>query len=398
MFRLHIPLTLFLLNSYPVLQCVPSINHIILHARNSQGGRFCSDINITSPYIRIRVKLIWLLLFSSCLSPFDFPTENIGGRVVISGQISPLQEQSIVQLGLTAAQERLPFPVSGATVTLFDDANESRAYEEDPLSPGSYLLATGLGIPGRTYHIQVIMPTGEVYESVPEKMPDVVGELTTSYEISFEEFTDFEGAVSNQPFVKIYSNTILPSTPVPTYLKWSVEEAFLLSPTDFPDIAGYVPPPCFIVQNADPQTIALFNGAELKTTMITNLLIGSRLVDWTFLEKHYFNSYQSSLTIEAYEYWRKVNIVSNHVGSIFDTPPAEITGNIQRIDNPADKVLGYFQATNQTYDRIVLLPFNLPFPLLMETCTYDPNKFQYLQRCLNCLTVRNSSYRRPEWF
>lgn len=354
--------------------------------------------SIPIPWIKLSVKLTWALLCSSCLAPIDFSTEKIGGRLVVSGQISPLRDQNIIQLGLTADTERLPFPLSGASITLLDDAGGSYSYIEDPISPGSYILTDVSGIPERTYHIQITTPEGDIYESTPEKMPEAVGQLTTNYEILFEEFTDFEGTISNQPFIKIYSNAMLPSTSEPSYLKWGIEETYLLSPTDFPDIAGLVPPPCYIIQNADPQRIALFNGADLKTTSIDNLLIGSRVIDWTFLEKHYFTTYQSSLTKEAYEYWRKVNILANQVGSIFDTPPAEITGNIHSIVNPAEKVLGYFQATNQTYDRILLFPYDLPFPLLMENCTYNPNKFQYLQRCLDCLTVRNSSYRRPDWF
>jgi len=353
--------------------------------------------NIPISFIKLSLKLIWVLLGGSCLAPIDLSTENIGGKLVVSGQISPIQDQCVIQLGLTADIDRLPFPLSGAYITLLDDAGESYSYIEDPLSPGSYILTAVSGIPERTYQIQITTPDGEVYESTPEKMPEAVGQLTTDYEILFEEFTDLEGTVSNEPFVKIYSNTILPVTSEPSYLKWSIEEAFLLSPTDFPDPFGNTPPLCYIVQNADPQRIELFDGAELKTTSISNLLVGSRIVDWTFLEKHYFTTYQTSLTKEAHEYWRKVNILSNQVGSIFDTPPAQINGNIFNVNDRSEKVLGYFQAANQTFDRFFLLPFDLPFPVT-QVCRYNPIVDEYPPRCLNCLSVRNSSYTRPSWF
>lgn len=319
---------------------------------------------------------------------------------MVSGQVSTLQDQNIIQLGLTADTERLPIPLSGAFIVLFDDEEESYSYAEDPLNPGTYILADLSGKPGRTYHVRIERPSGEVYESKHEKMPEVVGQLRTHYEFEEEEFTDLEGIVSTQPFIKIYVNTILPATSEPSYLKWSIEEAYLLSPTDFPDIRGEIPPPCYIIQNADPQRIALFNNVDVPTTSVDNLLAGSRVIDWTFLEKHYFTTYQTSLTKDAYEYWRKVNILANQVGSIFDTPPAEITGNISRVDNSTEKVLGYFQATNQTYDRLLLHPYDMPFPLLMESCTYDGTKYfnDYPSRCLDCLSVRNSSHTRPSWF
>jgi hypothetical protein len=121
-------------------------------------------------------------------------------------------------------------------------------------------------------------------------------------------------------------------------------------------------------------------------------------VDYSFHEKHYFTTYQSSITKEAHEYWRKVDILANQTGSIFDTPPAEIKGNVINVKDTQEKVYGYFQAANQTQDRFYLLPSDFPFPLLMKSCTYDLSIIEYPSRCLDCLSVRNSSYNRPDWF
>jgi hypothetical protein len=183
-------------------------------------------------------------------------------------------------------------------------------------------------------------------------------------------------------------------------LKWGVEEVFLLSPTDFPDPFGSIPPPCFVVQNADPQRIVLFDGSEVSVTSINNILVASRLIDWTFLERHYFTTYQSAITKDAYEYWRKVNIVANQVGTIFDTPPASIVGNIVSEENPNEKTLGYFQAVNQTYNRFFVFPSDLPFTLAVTTCDFTGswNSLEYPARCIDCTSVRNSSYIRPDWF
>jgi hypothetical protein len=342
-------------------------------------------------------RTFWFLLFCSCLSPVDFETDDVGGRLVVGGQISTLPEQNFVQLGRTADSERLPFPVSNATVRLVDDLGQSYIYQEDGNNLGMYHLPDVPGAPERTYFIQVTTPEGEYYESVPEKMPSPSGELSATYEIVREEFIDNEGTASLLPFIKIYVNSILPTTSTPR-IRWSAYEAFLLSPTDFPDPFGSVPPPCFIVQPADPQRIVLFNGEDVQTQTIENLLVVSRVVDWSFLEKHHLTIYQSSLTSDALEYWRKVNISANQVGSIFDTPPAEISGNIKNVNNPDEKVYGYFQAVNETYYRITLYQHDIPYPL-SASCTFDNRDFlKYPARCLDCLSVRNSSYTRPSWF
>lgn len=352
---------------------------------------------IDIPYFKLFVRFSWVLLLAGCLSPIDFPAENLGGKLVISGQISPLKEQNIIQIGTTADSKRLPFPISGAVVTLFDDVGGSYTYVENPEKPGFYILPDVEGVPGRTYHIVVTTPEGNIYQSVEETMPEQAGQLATTYEILFEEFTDGEGTISTEPFIKVYANSILPVTTEPSYLKWSVDEVFKLSPTDFPDPFGIVPPPCYIEQSADPQRVALFDGSEVKATSIDNMLVASRLINWTFVERHYFTTTQSSLTPEAYDYWRKVNVLANQVGSIFDTPPAEIKGNMYNVNDPSDKVLGYFQAANQTYDRFFILPFNLPFFFSSE-CLFTTFDRQYLPRCLDCMGVANSSWDMPEWF
>ncbi len=343
-------------------------------------------------------RFIALLLFSSCLTPVEIKTENIGGRLVISGQVSTLEDQNIVQIGTTADTERLPFPVSAANVSVVDEeTGESYSYFEDPFTPGSYLLENFIGTPGRTYHLQVLTPDGRSYESASEQMPGAVGDVTTRFEFQREQYVDFEGIVSDQLFIKIFAATTIPAREEPLFLNWRVDEAFLLSPTDFPDPFGTIPPPCYVVQNADPQRIVLFNGEDLNVNSF-EYLVCSRVIDWTFLEKHTFSTYQSSLTKSAFEYWRKVNILANQVGSIFDTPPAQIDGNIHAVQNEDEKVYGYFQATNQVLTRFTVFPTDLPNPLNVTTCTYSENRTTYPARCLECSTVRNSSYRRPVWF
>jgi hypothetical protein len=303
-------------------------------------------------------------------------------------------------LGTTANVAQLPFPVSGAFIQLFDDVGNVYQYEEDFQKEGNYYLKNVTGVAGRTYYIQINLIGGRIYQSLPEKLPEPAIQESVYYSIVKKEFTDSEGAVVIQDYIDLFSNNRLASTNKPTYLKWSVEEAFLLSPTDFPDILGNIPPPCFIIQNADPQRIVLFNGSEVSTTSINDLLVCSRLIDWSFLERHYFTVYQSSLTKDAYDYWRKVNIVANQVGTIFDTPPAAIVGNIVSINDPKEKTLGYFQATNQNFNRFFVLPTDLPFPLTVTTCTFTGNfnSLNYPTRCIDCKSVPNSSYARPDWF
>ena len=342
------------------------------------------------------IQFIGLLTLFSCLGTIDFPVEINGGQLVVSGQISTLADQSTIELGTSADSESLPNPLSGATIKLIDDLGISNYFTETNF--GYYDLPNFRGIAGRTYHIEIQTPNGKIYQSKPEKMQGPPQLDSVTYEVVNEGVIDFEGIATAKNFYKIYANATLNSAN--SFLKFSLSEAYLLSPTDFPDIEGRIPPPCYITQNPDPQRIALVDGSTYSTNKIKKLLVASREVDWTFLEKHYFTTYQSAITKDAFEYWRKVNILANQVGSIFDTPPAEITGNMICVSDASEKVFGFFQTSNQVFVRRDFYQTDLPFPLLVTKCDYTGNydPTSYLPRCIDCTIVRNSSFKRPSWF
>jgi hypothetical protein len=347
----------------------------------------------------IWVNLLVMMICSNCLSPASVETEYFGGQLVVSGQISTIADRSIVQLGRTAkGQERLPEPLSGATVAVSDDLGQIFEFREDANKPGNYLLDQP-ATPGREYVLMVRTPTGENYLSQPERVPahHAIDNIRTEFETEIS--TDVDGLVNRATYLKIYATTEVPQSEEPVYMKWDTEEVWILVPTDFPDIFGNIPPSCYITQNADPQRITMYNGTEIKTSVIENKLIAKRLLDQSFHTRHYFTTYNTQLTREAYEYWRKVNIVANQVGSVFDSPPAEVKGNIFRTTNDEEIVQGYFQAVNQTFKRFYFVADDLPYKL-PEYCEFSYNRSyeSYPPYCLECIRTPNSSYVAPSWF
>ena len=335
-----------------------------------------------------------------CLSPIDFPVQNRGGQLVISGQISTLADRNLVQVGITADTERLPFPVSGATVILRDDFGNAFPYSEQFDKPGDYLLTHVAGVTGRSYFIEVTLEDGSMYRSAPEKMPGPTIIDSLFYEVVNEDVVDGEGTITNQDFVKTYIKARLLPSESELFVKWTTEETFILTPTDFPDTFAIMPPPCFIQQNVDPQQVILFDGRVVSSPSLQKQQVGSRIVDWSFLEKHYFTVYQSSLTMAAFSYWSKVKTIANPVNFLFDPPPGNLIGNIINEADPSEKILGYFQAVNQTFDRVFLLPADLPRSLNIGTCNFNGsfNPGDYQPRCINCLGLSNSTLTRPVWF
>ena len=335
---------------------------------------------------------VFLTFLYGCLEPIEVVTDALGGELVISGQISTLEDQSTLTIGTTADTERLPYPVSGASVVIYEDGNAIGAYVESQERAGKYIL-DGVGIPNKVYQVQVILPDGRTYWSAPERMPAEAGTISTYYEHSREEVVDGEGTLSTKDFLKIYANATLPSSET-RFFRWTVEDVYIIA-VSTPPGEPVSRPSCFVTQPADPQNFALMDRSNLIASEIPDKLIAQRLVDDTFVYKHYIVTYQSALTKEAYDYWRKVDILVSGNGSLFDPPPAKIYGNITRDEEEGtDKGYGYFQAINQTVSRIYTLREDFPFYLNFSDCQsiYPPSK------CNDCLSVQNSSHERPPWF
>jgi hypothetical protein len=340
-----------------------------------------------------RSAWIPLLYLSGCLDPIEVITEKAGGEVVVSGQISTLEDQSTLTIGITADTERLPYPVSGATAIVYEDGDSIGTYIESSSRPGKYILDERLGMPGKVYQIQVILPDNKRYWSAPEKMPLESGSVSSYYEHSREEYVDGEGTLSTKNFLNVYANATLPSDET-QFFKWMVDEVYIIVASSPPG-APVTAPPCFVTQSADPQYFVLLDRRNLNANEIPDNLVGQRLVDETFMYKHYLVTYQSALTQDAYEYWRKVDILVSGNGSLFDPPPAKIYGNIARsAEQGNEKIFGYFQATNQSVSRIFTHREDFPYYLNFTDCqgTFPP------MRCTDCLSVPNSSYDQPDWF
>lgn len=340
-------------------------------------------------------NLIAIIILSGCLQPVDINTDALGGKVIISGQVSNLEGESVVTIGLTAESDRLPYPVSGAVVNLFEGDEFAGSYTEDPFIPGKYKLPGFAGTAGNSYHVQVIMPDDKTYASVPETMPPDAGSITPYYEIVAEEAVNGEGNLAVLDFVKIYANAVLPSN---RYIRWSVEEVYMALETPDPT-APLTPPPCFVTQDAEPQAIILLDRQYLASNDYPDLYLARREVDVSFMLRHYFITYQTSLTVKAYDYWRKVEILVGQNGSVFEIPPAKVFGNVKNTSDESEEVFGYFQASHQSFGRVLLTRDVFPYILNFNDCVGGGvMSFPLPQRCIRCLSIRNSSLERPPWF
>jgi hypothetical protein len=63
---------------------------------------------------------------------------------------------------------------------------------------------------------------------------------------------------------------------------------------------------------------------------------------------------QYSLNEDEYLYWEKLQNTSEQVGGLYDMVPSSIPSNVYCIDNPDQKVLGYFSVSANSSRRIFI--------------------------------------------
>lgn len=350
-----------------------------------------------------------LLLVSSCVDQISFPLEKADTeRLIVSGLITDAKGTKRIVLSTTTAANRPPLfvngyytqndaprPVQNAQITLWKAGQPLvGAFQEVRAGVYEYELEESLEV-GISYFVEIKIGA-KTYRSTPQVMPSISGEDALSY--SFERARIADNPDAAQLILK--TELTLPQVTGEYYLRWSLEEAYFWDLTFFPNPFNKPPPNCIVFAYPDPERITLVNGKVLnrpggKSTQV----IAQRLVDQSFLSRHYFLVNQLSITKEAYTYWQNVREVVTNSGSVFDSPPAAIRGNVSNLNDSKEVVLGFLEIAKSRETRIFTTRGDVPY-YLEKTCEYIPGKRydQYLPTCLSCSAFPNSTEEYPDWW
>jgi hypothetical protein len=299
---------------------------------------------------------------------------------VVDGRITNGEGPHELRLSRSAESSSTYNPVSNAAVWMLDDTGRQEQLQADPQRPGVYQLLgrTVRGEPGRSYHVEIYLPEGSTYRSRPERMPSLAANTQLTKEFSVVKEPGEFNLLVDKNVVEVLAQITFPAVGPRQLLKWEVAEVYKLRPTEFPNPFGSIPPPCFIETNLETQNMLLFDGERSRVNELPRQRVLRRDIDHTFLEPHYFNVSLYSLTREAFTYWEQLNQVVNNVGSIFDTPPAPVRGNLYNVEDPQEQVLGYFQASAVQVSRLRVIRPEVPFfipPYCEYNATRQPNQY-----------------------
>jgi hypothetical protein len=289
--------------------------------------------------------------------------------------------------------------VTGAEVRLYDETGFYESYYEDPVNEYYYLLGDQLErTPGKTYHVEIRINENSLYRSIPQLMPDVLEADSVSVRGEAVEEINDTGLLVEKRYVNVYITTPVNKENQDVNLIWRMDHVY--SFTELKCHPLHTPKVCYIKKPVLNNELAIFTSENIEGGVLANHRVARirLLPDWEYYEKHFYNVAQHSITSEAYEYWNMINRIAQPTGSIFDTPPAPIPGNIYRVDDPEETVLGFFEVSAVDTVRTSTNYADFRPLVIVDRCPYLNWQTYSDPPCCNCLTLDNSDTVRPDYW
>lgn len=308
--------------------------------------------------------VLFLLISTGCIEPYEFVVENKLPTLVVEGYISNVSYNETlnypsdgryftVKLQYTSDVTNVRDQVAaGASVRLRAKSGEEWLYQESLSVPGEYILSDRdfKALSGQEYKLLIDIPGENAYESDWEKMePETSAPIGS---IGFEEIEKQvylmkagEEVLSTIQGVNVYINIPENKLEKPVFYRW-----------DFDPLWIYTAP---MASNAQPDKKCwATNKLYLADYTLQKDNIGGYKKELFFMEtirnERIFESFsvlirQFSMSEDFFYFWKEMQEQSQ-VAGLFDNPPFNLETNIQSVDSNV-KVSGYFGVVEEKATR-----------------------------------------------
>ena len=328
--------------------------------------------------IKAFALLIVVLAAYTCIDPYYPKLDDYESILVVEGLITDENTPYEVRLSRSFRNEdSIPEKINDAEIFVSDETGNKSylgnygngIYRTDP--------AGFTGETGKTYTLHINTADGKEYKSEPVVMLPVPGIEKLYYEKD-EEYSNSQSE-SNEG-IRIFVDTEQGTGDI-DYVRWEYEETWKFRLSDYKRytyINDSVILPINVVKEYCWRTIkssAILIGSVLpgQTYQIKKAPvcfipsgISDRLtIQYSVLVRQY------SVSREAYEFWDNLKQVNETGGTIFDKQPYAVISNIKNINDPEEKVLGYFQVSAVQQVRKYITPgdvFELDLPYFQYDC------------------------------
>lgn len=348
-------------------------------------------------------------IISACVEPYDLSFEVVKSIFIVDGELSddPTSPQQI-KLLKSVVQKDGDFYVPVKNVKVQVTLNEKSVFDLNEGNDGIYLKPDDLVIaPGNRYQLKMVLPDGSEYVSETEEYKPIppIKWVFTKLEV--------DGYVENgvsRPAHHVFLTTDDPPETGNNYLwTWLFYEKQPVCKTceggtlginrttrlkECQPIIGNSAEAEINDYTCEEDCWQIFKSKELL--FMTDRYINGRSIEGKLLVKipiyqsrgSLFTVRQQSVSDNAIRYYKLLADQAQNVGSLADTPPAALVGNVRNVNDPREAVAGFFKVSGESsyrlwIDRKDVAEKGLPIRgILGRVIMPDPRPFSLLAPCL----------------
>jgi len=289
--------------------------------------------------------------------------------LVVEGLLTDRPETNIIRLtkSLPLGKKSNIKPVLGCTVSIIDDIDNSWTLKE---KGNGYYITDSLkfrGVIGRKYTLQIQSHSSVLNNYSYESLPMELKPVPPIDKLFWEKFLIEEGNEDYTPKegCEIYLDTH-DDTRECNFFRWDFTETWEVA-------LPFIVPNRVCWSTNESGSILIKNTSLLSETSVRRFPVNfiSTATD-RLKEKYSIIVNQYSINEEEYEYWEKMQRLTEHSGTLYDNIPFSVPGNIYCVEDPTEKVLGYFSVSAKTSRRIFIEDSFSGIVQLYNDCPISP--------------------------
>jgi hypothetical protein len=321
---------------------------------------------------------LFLVLATGCIEPFEPDIEESDKVLVIDGRMTDQPGIQTISVSTSSPYKKPQFrPVSGCVVRIEDNAGYGITFLENAEGIYQSELEPDFLVVGKSYKLHVITPDDRIYESEYDSLLACAPIDELSYKLEMQGTSNPD---VNYYGIRFYLDMKGSDEDARNYL-WSFEETweyisyyniqYIWNGSEFLDFTPQLHGKkiCYLtelLENYQVGSSSLFGSNEIHQQPLHFVSNQTPRLQ----EKYSMLVAQHSLSNGAFLYWDKMRGQSFDAGGMFETQPSKTTGNISNINNPEEKVLGYF-FVSQVQKKRITVSEDFEFPIVGFDCPLD---------------------------
>lgn len=314
----------------------------------------------SSNFIRL---ILLLVLAAGCTGPYYTDVDENQELLVVDGMITDQYRANKIKLSrsMPIGKPLVRKPVKGAIVTITDEKGIVTTLTESPAGTYSTDSLKFRGCAGSRYALNIKINNAK-YETDFIEMKPVPPIDSLYYEkvviSASEDINDVDEGC------KIYADTRDPTGKC-LFFRWDYSETWEYH---IPYIVTNRI--CWVTDHSDEVLIkntSIYSQARVSKYPILFIrnTTDKLKVKYSILVNQY------SLNQQEFDFWEKVENISENVGNLYDITPVAIQGNIRCTTNPGETVHGYFSVSAVSQKRLFIQDKFLGQPNFYIYCATD---------------------------